>query len=859
VANVVSRPASIQRLSDRHAPSVTIAPLVPLLLALAAGIVIDRSLDPCETGTWITLALASITVSCLGLRREPASSLGLFTAVLALGGAWNHFWWNDRPPDDLSWSVAETPRPAWVRGVVSETLGVRASAGYGPGEPDRVLTRMVVSISRISGGSDWQRASGQAMLTVTGDRTDVHAGQPVEAAGQLARVAGPLNPGEFDYRAFLRSRGIHLRLTVDSPAGLSVDPGGDQWRLTRWLEEVRASCRARLAAHLDSRTAPLASALILGQREDIDPEINDAFARTGTTHLLAISGLQLQALAVFLGLLLRIVQVPRRPAYAAVAVVTIGYSLLVGLAPSVVRSAVMTLTFCLAAIVSRPTRPANTLAMAGLLTLAWNPFFLFDVGCQLSFLAIAALIWLVPPGRQVLRAVLDSIGRAVRSTPPAIAALRQRFAPGWRRMIGRLGAHVGLGILASAVVWLAALPLVALRFHLVSPIGILLNIPLIPLTSIALLLGASGLGLGLVWEPLGALPIWAADVLLQLTEVIVRWGVRQPWGHRFVAGPSPGSVIVFYGLLAVAAVATWAAGRRSTKTRLTGWPIVLWFLVAASMIPGWLLQGLGTTAAIEGDLLAVGHGLAVSLRLEDGHTILYDCGRMGDSRVGRRIIAPALWSRGITRLDEVYLSHADQDHYNALPDLLDRFRIGEVIIPPGFVSPENPGTALLLDLLRTRGVRLRTIAAPATWTHGSTRFTVLHPPAGWHPETPDNARSLVLDVEHGGRHLLLTGDLDQLGIIELIARPRIDPPVELMLAPHHGGRSANPAALYAWARPQAVVVSQRMPAPGTNDALTALERSGIPLLRTWQRGAVHFRWQSDEIAREGFLDHHDQP
>jgi competence protein ComEC len=100
----------------------------------------------------------------------------------------------------------------------------------------------------------------------------------------------------------------------------------------------------------------------------------------------------------------------------------------------------------------------------------------------------------------------------------------------------------------------------------------------------------------------------------------------------------------------------------------------------------------------------------------------------------------------------------------------------------------------------------------------------------------------VLDVEHGGRHLLLTGDLDQLGIIELIAGPRIDPPVELMLAPHHGGRSANPAALYAWARPRAVVVSQRMPAPVTNDALTALKRSGIPLLRTWQRGAVHFRW-----------------
>jgi competence protein ComEC len=821
--------------------------------------VIDRALDPFETRTWITLALALITVSCLALRREAASSLGLVAAVLALGGAWHHYWWNDRPPDDLSWSVPEVPRPAWVRGVISEVLGVRASEGYGPGEPDRVVTRMVLSVSQISDGSDWQPVSGLAMLIVTGDRTDVHAGQPVEAAGQLARIAGPLNPGEFDYRAFLRARGIHARLIVDSPTGLSIDPSGDQWKLFRWLGDVRRSCRARLAAQLDSCTAPLASALILGQREDIDPEINDAFARTGTTHLLAISGLQLQALAVFLGLLLRIAQVPRHSAYVTIAVVTIGYSVLVGLAPSVVRSAVMTLTFCLAAVVSRPTRPANTLAMAGLVTLAWNPFFFFDVGCQLSFLAIAALFWLVPQAREALVAVLGLIGRAIRRTPAPIEALKQRFAPGWQRFAGWLGARIGLGVLASAVVWLAALPLVALRFHLVSPIGILLNIPLIPLTSIALLLGAAGLGLGLIWAPLGALPIWAADLLLQLTDAIVRWGVRVPWGHRFVAGPSPCSVVVFYGLIVVATVATWASGRGPRKSRLPGWPVVFWLAVAASMIPGWLLAGPGTKSAIEGDLFAVGHGLAVSLRLEDGHTILYDCGRMGDSHVGRRIIAPALWCRGITRLDEVYLSHADQDHYNALPDLLDRFRIGQIIIPPGFVSPENPGAALLLELLRARGIPVRTIAAPATWTHGTTHFTVLHPPAGWHPESSDNARSLVLDIEHGGRHLLLTGDLDQLGLIELIDGPRIDSPIDLMLAPHHGGKSANPLTLYNWARPRTVVVSQRMPAPGTTDALTPLERSGTPLLRTWQRGAVHIQWRSDRIITDGFLDHHEQP
>ena len=184
-------------------------------------------------------------------------------------------------------------------------------------------------------------------------------------------------------------------------------------------------------------------------------------------------------------------------------------------------------------------------------------------------------------------------------------------------------------------------------------------------------------------------------------------------------------------------------------------------------------------------------------------------------------------------------SHADQDHYNALPDMLDRFQIGELVIPSGFVNEQNPGASQLLDQVRTHGIPVRTIAAPSTWNQGSTRFTVLHPPPDWHPETPDNARSLVLDVAYGGRHLLLTGDLDQPGLVELVGQTQPEP-IDLMLAPHHGGKSANPSWLYSWARPRAVVVSQRPSVSGTTDALTPLERGGNPLLRTWERGAIHF-------------------
>jgi competence protein ComEC len=824
-----------------------------LLAATAAGILIDRALDTRETVGWITMALASVTASCLMVRRSWPSIAMLLAGVAALAAGWHHFWWDDQAPTDLAAGATEQPAPGWLRGAITERLGLRQGEGYGPGDSARVTTRLVVEVGQVCDGTRWRPAAGRALVVVSGDRSDLHAGEPVEVAGQLSRVPGPLNPGEFDYRAFLRARGIRLRLAVDSPAGIAVDPAGSLWPATFWLGRLREACRARLLARLGAGTEPLAAALILGQREEIDPEVNDAFARTGTTHLLAISGLQLQALAVALGWLFRLLGFPRRLAYGGVGLITLGYALLVGLAPSVVRSAAMTLTFCLAALVARPTRPANTLALAGLVTLWMNPFHLFDVGCQLSFLAIAALIWLVPLAREGLSGAHLAIRTRLLGAPSPLEELRRRFEPRWRRAGRRALRGMGLLVLSSLVVWLATLPLVALRFHLLSPIGVLLNLPLIPLTSLALLLGAAGMALGLAWAPLEIPLIVAADVLLRLTDAIVRWGVAQPWGHRFVAGPPWGSVLTFYVALAFATMCALAAKSRApvgTGSRLRR--AAPWCAVAASLVPGWLITWPEGPRRLEGDVLAVGHGLAVLLRLPDGSTLLYDCGRMGDPSVGRRIIAPALWARGQNRIDSVYLSHADQDHADGLPDLLDRFRIGEVVIPPGFVSESNPGAELLLHEAARHGVPVRTIAAPASWHRCGVAFAVLHPPADWHPDSSDNARSLVLDVASEGRHLLLTGDLDQLGTLALTAQQPIGP-IDLFLAPHHGGKSANTWVLYEWASPRTVMVSQRPFSPGTTDALTPFERGGMPLLRTWQSGAVHFQWRSNGIITEGFL------
>lgn len=811
--------------------------MVPLALAVAMGVVIDRFARPWGTPAWVALG-AVVALLGVALGRFPrlgAVAVGL--AWLAVGAGRHHQSWFDLPPNDLARVVGEEPIPCWVRGVLLDVQG------YRPGivEGQEGLTRAVLEISHVHDKGSWREASGRASLTAEGDRRDLRAGSAVEAAGAIARVAPPLNPGEFDARGYLRARGVRLRFSAAGGSGVwpaaGAPPGGPRWAVLRWLGATRAWSQETLAEGLDPATAPLATALLLGRREGVAPEINDAFVRTGTTHLLAISGLHLQVLGVALGWTLRALGVSRRLTFGVVALATAGYAGMVGLMPSVVRSAVMTLTYCLAGLICRRARPANTLAIAAVATLAWNPSDLFDVGCQLSFLAVGVIVWGVPP-----------LSAWLFPPPDPLTRVQRHFWPGWKRLVWRLARQGVGGLILSTAVWLAALPLVASRFHLVSPISILLNAPLVPITSLALLASGIALGLSAVGASVAAPAALACSKLLAATQAIVTWGVAQRWGYTFVPGPPWWLVLGVYLAFAIAtasAVLRWPGRKTLSTVAVALLPVVLagtfgWRPWPARVVP-------------EVEVLAVGHGLAVVVDLGGGHAVLYDCGKMRDPSVGRRIVAPALWSRGVRAIDAVLLSHADADHYAGLPDILDRFPVGALLVPPGFGdSPESDrGAVALLQTARGLGVPVREVVAGAHWESGPFRLKVAHPPADWRPPGfSDNAGSLVLDVEAPGGRMLLTGDLDGPGLTELTGRlPKR--PLAVLLAPHHGGRSANPPWFYQKTNPGVVVVSQREPQEGTRDPLA---ETGLPLFRTWERGAIRLTWSAPGVIARGYRD-----
>ena len=232
-------------------------------------------------------------------------------------------------------------------------------------------------------------------------------------------------------------------------------------------------------------------------------------------------------------------------------------------------------------------------------------------------------------------------------------------------------------------VGVAMAPLVAYHFHVVTPAGVLLTPLASPLVGIAIGAGLGVLTIGWFVPPLGLACGAVCGWALRLTEMIVRGAQHVPGSYAYSCGPPAWWLVVFYG--AIAAVAIVPALR----------PHWRWQLAAAL---AWAAVGYGVVGAgrtrpgeLRCTFLAVGHGTCAVIELPSGQTVLYDAGSLGSPEMAHRIVSSFLWSRGIGRIDAIVLSHADIDHYNAVPGLVERFPVDIVYVSPMMFDPLATG------------------------------------------------------------------------------------------------------------------------------------------------------------------------
>ena len=807
----------------RMPQSTTVAalhvPAVVVLIAVSAGIVADWHLPGTEWGWWIGSAIASAVVwgVLFAGGRTRWSAIPLLIACGLLAAAWHHAQWSLVPPHELLAYATDHPRPVRLRAVV-DSVPVLVPATVDPsGFPtalpkfDRTLVDLRV-VALIAEGSREIPipAAGRTRLDVRGVLPAMPRGTSVEVWGLLLRPSPARNPGGFDFRLFLREQGIHTLVRCEFPKCVQVRSPPP----TRWLPDVsvwQSIVANRLRSRLSPQTAPLAIALLLGPRSEITPELKEAFLQSGMVHFLAISGINVAILVLFLWLCGRLLCLPRRLQLLLMGLCVAGYVAITDADPPVIRAAVLVWVMLLGLASGRPAAALNHLAVAGLIILIFNPHDLFQVGTQLSFLAILALNW------------LWSIKWLVTWRP--VDALDELSLPWWRRGLGWVAVHAWGAFITTCAVWIFTLPLVLARFHLVSPIGFVLNVLLSFWMTATLFAGYACLACVIFCPPAAVVVAPIFDGGLFGFAWIVRHAADIPWGHFKLVGPPDGWLAVFYVLLL-----SISSGLLSPGLRRWAWRSILMWCVAglAWGLPPSSNPGLRCT------FLSVGHGVAILIELPNKQTLLYDAGSLEDGVRAQRVVESALLARGLTRIDALVISHADIDHFNAVPGLLENFPVGVVYLSPAFLDFHQSSVRKVCEAALQANVPLRLVWAGDRLKCGDdVSVEILLPPARG-LSMDDNANSIVLSVHYAGRGLLLTGDLEKAGMQALLRMP--PQAHDILLSPHHGSLKANPPDLARWVVPRWVVVSGG--ADIAADKLRQNYGAGATLLTTARQGAI---------------------
>ena len=667
-----------------------------------------------------------------------------------------------------------------ARGLTGLDVSV---SGWVDGFP-RVSAGQVAFSFRVTEAQGESALPSRLRLTWYDPPIEIRAGRSFDLTVRLKPPRGLVNPGGFDFERWLFLEGYGATGYVRG--GEATLDQSDSIART-WLEQ-RAAIAGRIGSTIVAPDArALLTALALGERFEFTDAHWATFRRTGTSHLVAISGLHIGIVSALLFFVVRRLWL-RGPSVLAVydleaaALVSflgaVIYAALAGFSIPTQRALIMLAVALLALTSRRVTTMASGLSAAVLVVLLWDPLAPLSASFWLSFVAVA-LLWQLG---NVRAGGNGAVARAWRSL----------------RNVGRVQWGVTVGLI----------PIVVVAFGEVSVISPFVNVLAIPLFSLVLVPLTLLATATLTVEPVGTSLLGVAATLAEWGYAMLAALAEYSWAALPIPALGAGSA----ALLCVSAAV--ALPSHALPGRYLAWLAVLGPLTSTPERPA--------AGALEATVLDVGHGLAVLVRTR-AHSLLFDTGARYPSGFdsGEEIVLPALRAFGIKTLDVVIVSHADNDHAGGLGAVLEAFPRATLIGGPDIDMQQSVSCR--------RGQR---------WEWDDVLFEIAHPPDGF--PVLGNDSSCVLKVSTKKHVLLLTGDVERTGERSLVAAG-LDLMADVVVVPHHGSATSSTAAFTAATRPAYAVVSaghaNQWGFP-KEDVVARWERVGAVTIVTGEAGAV---------------------
>jgi competence protein ComEC len=848
-----------QRNPAERSHGLTAVPLFHAAWLFAAGIVVVSRVWLSPPLVMVLLVLVAALCGAAvrrGGRAQRIVWLPLATLWLLLGA-----WCAEMQPQPAPAPELATLSDGLLRtveGIVVDAGPVRTELEQNVDEDQATASSQridlrVATVEVVDEESDAQvPVTGEVRLTV---RWPAVAGWPVgadngaqpfrcgERVRALVRLLPPEiyhDPGVWSHADYLLDQGITSTATVasDGVERLGKSPGSffscrtNGWQhasTTRLLALPAAMRNLPAPLRLSEDDAVMLAAMVAGDRTYLTHALRVGFERTGSFHMLVVSGFHLAIVAACIFWIARRLRMPRVPATVLTIAVSFAYALFTGFATPVQRSLWMVSLYLLGRLVYRERNALNTIGFAALCLLVVSPRSLFDSSLQMTLLAVIAIAGVAAP---LLQGTIHPYAAAMRDL--RLVAIDIKVAPRlaefrlMMRMVAERTERAGNGVIAwrvfpwcvrfairfaelvvvSCVVELAMTLPMAVYFHRITIFALPVNLLILPLLMVLMPAALLTLFLLAVWPAAAVVPATVVALVMHFGIGLVHLFGSMTLGDFRIPNPLLSQSAAFCALLGAAILLAHESLARGTRwMRLGAWAALAMAALAAVM-PRPVERPKG---ALLMEAIDVGQGDSLLIITPDGKTLLVDGGGFGggprqapqDFDIGEDVVSPTLWARGIRHLDVVALSHAHSDHISGLFAVLRNFHPDELWVGN---NPRFGAYNALLDEAAALHVQVKSFRAGDAFTFGSTQVNVLAPFRDYQPGAePMNNDSLVLHVAYGATSVMLEGDAEAPIEQAMLAERGLGS--TLLKVGHHGSITSARPEFFARVAPQWAVIS----------------------------------------------------
>ncbi len=648
-------------------------------------------------------------------------------------------------------------------------------------------------------------------------------GNILKASGTLQKFQIATNPGQFNEYEYYRNKNFDYKMNAKEVTIENSEYNIFYDRIYR----LKLKFQSVYNSILDKKQSGILSAMILGDTNSLDEEVNELYKQNGISHIIAISGLHVSLLGLTLFNLLRRLRIPMLPSTIASVFLLYAYGILTGFSVSTNRSIVMLVIYMISLLVGRTYDLLSGTALSAILILLQNPMEIFNAGFLLSFGAIVAVGGIFP----ILKKLIPIQNTILHSFLMCIA------------------------------IQFVTTPILLYYFYEIPTFSVFINLIIIPLSSLVILLAVIAVLLGSIYLPLGVFFIGGAHFLLIFFEGMCKLALHLPFRQLLIGRPDTITLVAYFMVLAIFLLLNQ---REVKKLSL----IVLLFTCVIFLKP--------VTAEMEITFLEVGQGDGIVLNLPDNTTFLIDGGSTNISKIGRYRIDSFLRFKGINVIDYAIVTHTDKDHISGLLELMEAMKdwdseekdnknymnsqilIRNLVLPS--TSLKDEAYNYLVTLAAKKGIPCLYIQKGDVFELEDLIITCLHPTEKYKPKTK-NDYSTVLSLTYKDFDLLLTGDLEEKGEelvnAELKNRGGLAKNYDILKVAHHGSKYSTMAEFLEIVSPGISIIScgkENSYGHPHKELLDRLKDCGSEYYITYETGAITILTNGEEMQLREYVN-----